>query len=335
MMIDLRSDTVTRPSSAMKEAMLHAKLGDDVLGDDPTVKKLEGQAAKMFGKESALFCPSGTMTNQIAIKVHTQAPGEVICEETAHIYRYEGGGIGFNSGCSIRLIKGNRGRFTTKQLLAEINPEDIHLPPTQLVSIENTCNKGGGSFWSLKAIQAIAKVCRDNQLPLHLDGARLFNALVKQKTAPAEIGNHFDSISICLSKGLGAPVGSLLIGSQAFIKKALRIRKILGGGMRQSGILAAAGIYALEHNIHRLAEDHKKAKIIGEALSKKSYVEAISPVDTNIVIFKLKKDLNPKEFIAQLESKNILVIGMGGQNIRLVTHLDFDDTQLEQLLEQL
>jgi len=334
-MIDLRSDTVTRPTPAMKQAMWEAELGDDVLGDDPAVKKLENQAAEMFAKEAALFCPSGTMTNQIAIKVHTQLPGEVICEETAHIYRYEGGGIGFNSGCSTRLIKGNRGRFTARQLMEEINPEDIHLPPTQLVSIENTCNKGGGSYWSLKAIQSISKVCREHRLPLHLDGARLFNALVKQKTSPVEIGKHFDSISICLSKGLGAPVGSLLIGSKHFIKKALRIRKIMGGGMRQSGILAAAGIYALNHHIHRLAEDHKRAKIIAKALTDKSYVDSIYPVDTNIVIFKLKKDLKPEEFLNQMAGKNILLIGMGGQAIRITTHLDFDDRMLEQLLNAL
>tara|TARA_R110002096_G_scaffold169779_11_gene341602 strand:+ start:5457 stop:6464 length:1008 start_codon:yes stop_codon:yes gene_type:complete len=335
MIVDLRSDTVTRPTAAMKIAMMEAKVGDDVLGDDPTVKELEAKAATLFGHEAALFCPSGTMTNQIAIKVHTNAPGEVICDELAHIYRYEGGGIGFNSACSVRLIKGAQGRFSAEQLKAEINPEDIHLAPSQLVSLENTCNKGGGTCWDFEEIRSIAKVCSENNLPLHLDGARLFNALVAQKIESKEMGKQFSSISICLSKGLGAPVGSLLIGSASFIKKSVRIRKILGGGMRQAGVLAAAGIYALDKHVNRLEEDHQRAKEIANALKSKSYVQSIYPVETNIVIFKLKEDYPSEQFISEMKSKGILVAGMGPQIIRMVTHLDVDDQGMEYLLENL
>lgn len=331
-MIDLRSDTITRPTVEMKEAMMEADLGDDVFGDDPTINKLESKAAELFGHEAALFCPSGTMTNQIAIKVHTKAPGEVICDELAHIYRYEGGGIGFNSGCSVRLIKGDRGRFTLDQLKAEINPDDVHFPPTQLVSIENTCNKGGGSCWDLNQIESIADFCKKQQLALHLDGARLFNALAAKQLKPENMGKHFNSISICLSKGLGAPVGSLLIGSSAFIKQARRIRKIFGGGMRQAGVLAAAGIYALDHHIQRLKDDHDKAKEIAQSLESKSFVKSIQPVDTNIIIFHLDDQYPAKNFIERMEGNGILLVGMGHQSIRIVTHLDIDEKALERTL---
>src|SRR5690554_1199298 len=336
MRIDLRSDTVTKPSKAMKAAMFEAEVGDDVLQDDPTVNALEKKAAARFGHEAALFCPSGTMTNQIAIKVHTKAPGEVICDELAHIYRYEGGGIGFNSGMSTRLINGDLGRFTLAQLIPEINDaEDIHLPPTQLVSIENTCNKAGGSLWDIQEIKKISAYCKKENLPFHLDGARIYNALIAQKISEKEMGQHFDSISICLSKGLGCPVGSLLIGSQSFIKQAIRIRKILGGGMRQAGYLAAAGIYALDHHIERLEEDHEKAKIIATVLSSCSFVERTNEVKSNIVIFDLRDGIEKNNFIEKLKSKGILVSAMGPQQIRMVTHLDINDAMLDHLITTL
>jgi len=336
MRIDLRSDTVTKPSKAMKAAMFEAEVGDDVLQDDPTVNALEKKAAARFGHEAALFCPSGTMTNQIAIKVHTKAPGEVICDELAHIYRYEGGGIGFNSGMSTRLINGDLGRFTLAQLIPEINDaEDIHLPPTQLVSIENTCNKGGGSLWDIQEIKKISAYCKKENLPFHLDGARIYNALIAQKINEKEMGQHFDSISICLSKGLGCPVGSLLIGSQSFIKQAIRIRKILGGGMRQAGYLAAAGIYALDHHIERLEEDHEKAKIIATVLSSCSFVKRTNEVKSNIVIFDLRDGIEKNNFIEKLKSKGILVSAMGPQQIRMVTHLDINDAMLDHLITTL
>src|SRR5690554_3059550 len=287
MLIDLRSDTVTKPTKEMLQAMFEAKVGDDVWGDDPTVIELEEKVASIFGHEAALFCPSGTMTNQIAIKVHTNAPGEVICEESAHVYRYEGGGIAFNSGLSSRLIKGDKGQFTLEQLKAEINADDVHFPPTQLVSLENTCNKAGGTIWDFNEIKRISQFCKENRLPIHLDGARLYNAIVETKISEKEFGQAFDSISLCLSKGLGCPVGSLLIGSKKFIKQAGRIRKIMGGGMRQAGYLAAAGIFALDNNINRLREDHQKAKSLAQIMEKCSFVEEVIRPQSNILIFKL------------------------------------------------
>jgi len=327
-MIDLRSDTVTQPTIEMKQAMMAAQLGDDVLGDDPTVRALEEKAAALFGHEAAVFCPSGTMTNQIAINVHTNAPGEVICDELAHIYHYEGGGIAFNSGVSNRLIKGDSGRFTLEQLIVEINPDDVHFPPTQLVAIENTCNKGGGCYWQLSEIERIATFCNSKELPLHLDGARLYNAIVAQNTTENEIGQYFDSISLCLSKGLGAPIGSLLIGTTNFIKKARRIRKLFGGGMRQAGMIAAAGIYALDHHIIRLAEDHQRAQTLKNILATKAFVKEIKPVDTNIVIFQLNDNINMQHFIQKMAQKEIHVVSMGTQLIRLVTHLGIGDEEL-------
>ncbi|MDB4082767.1 aminotransferase class I/II-fold pyridoxal phosphate-dependent enzyme [Vicingaceae bacterium] len=321
MIVDLRSDTVTQPTSEMKEAMLNTIVGDDVLGDDPTVIQLEELVAGRFGHEAALFCPSGTMTNQIAINVHTSAPGEVICDDLAHIYRYEGGGMAFNSAVSNRLIKGDRGRFTLEQLKAEINQDDIHFPPSQLVALENTCNKGGGCYWEMNEIEKIATYCRSKNIPIHLDGARLYNALVAQNTLELEIGMHFDSISICLSKGLGAPVGSLLTGTKSFIKKARRIRKIFGGGMRQSGYLAAAGIYALENNVERLKVDHENAKTIGNILDSKKEIKEIYPIDTNIVIYVLNDNIDLQDYLNRLNNKGIRAVSMGAQTVRLVTHL--------------
>lgn len=332
---DLRSDTVTKPTFAMLQAMMGAEVGDDVLGEDPTVKALEEKTAAIFGMEAGLFCPSGTMTNQIAIKIHTQPGTEVICDRKSHIYNYEGGGIAFNSGASVRLLEGPRGIFSPKMVEENINnPEDIHFPPTALVSLENTVNKGGGSIYSLEQIAAISLICKQYKLALHLDGARVFNALVETGENSREYGKYFNTISICLSKGLGVPVGSVLLGSHENIKKGRRIRKVLGGGMRQAGYLAAAGIYALEHNIERLREDHVRAREIGEVLQRQAYVEAVEPVDTNIVLFSLT-GISPQQFLQKLEAQQIKAIGFGANSIRMVTHLDFSDEMLGHLLEVL
>lgn len=330
-LIDLRSDTVTRPTKGMLDAMLSAKVGDDVFGDDPTVIELEKKVATMFGKEAALFCPSGTMTNQIAIKIHTQPGDEVICEEGSHVYRYEGGGIAFNSASSVKLIKGDRGRITAEQVLECINPDDIHSARSSLVVAENTSNRGGGSCYDFTELKKLSELCKGKKLKLHLDGARLFNALAVTGEKTTDVGKLFDSISICLSKGLGAPVGSVLIGNHDFIKQGRRVRKVFGGAMRQAGFLAAAGIYALDHHIDRLKEDHQRAKIIGQFLPQCGFVNEVMPVDTNIIIFKLNESTKEKEFIETLKSNGILVVGFGPQTIRMVTHLDFTDKHLDKL----
>lgn len=319
----------------MLDAMMSAKVGDDVFGDDPTVIELEEMVARMFGKEASIFCPSGTMTNQIAIKVHIKPGDEVICEQGSHVYRYEGGGIGFNSGASVRLIQGNRGRITAQQVLENINPDDVHFPVSKLVVAENTSNRGGGSCYDYVELKKISEACRDNNLSFHLDGARLFNALAATGETTNQVGDVFDSISICLSKGLGAPVGSLLIGNTNFIKQARRIRKVFGGGMRQAGYIAAAGIYALENNVSRLAEDHKKAKIIGETLQSCHFVKEVLPIQTNIVVFKLIDEIKDVDFLERLREKNIQAIGFGPQTIRMVTHLDFTDSMLDELIQEL
>ena len=332
MIIDLRSDTVTVPCKGMKEAMFNAKVGDDVFGEDPTVNELEKLGANLFGKKAAIFCPSGSMTNQIGIKIHTNAPGEVISDENSHIYKYEGGGVGFNSGLATKLLKGDRGRLTAKQIEEAINPDDVHMPESQLVSLENTCNKGGGSIYDIEEIKKIRSLCRDKNLKLHLDGARIFNALVEANYTAKDIGEEFDTISICLSKGLGAPVGSLLLGSESDIKKARRIRKIFGGGMRQVGYLAAAGIYALNHNIERLKEDHHRAKQLENALRNLTYVKNVLPVDTNIVVFEVVDDIDYNTIIKKLEDKNLKVVAFGPQQIRMVTHLNFTDDMLNETI---
>ena len=335
MIIDLRSDTVTKPSSEMKEAMFNAKVGDDVFGNDPTINRLEELGANMFGKEAGLFCPSGVMTNQIAIKINSNAPGEIICDELSHVYKYEGGGIGFNSGLATKLIKGNAGQITAKQIEAAINPDDVHFPETQLVSLENTCNKGGGTIYPLSEIKKIKALCESKNLKLHLDGARVFNALVEADYTAKELGEQFDTISVCLSKGLGAPVGSLLLGTKSDIKKARRIRKLLGGGMRQAGYLAAAGIYALENNIERLKEDHARAKTLGNTLEQLSFVEKVLPVCTNIVIFEVVNSIKHTDIIEKLAQKNVKVVAFGPQQIRLVTHLNFTEEMLGKTIEVL
>jgi threonine aldolase len=327
--IDLRSDTVTKPSKPMLEAMMNAQVGDDVFKEDPTINALENKAAKMFGKEAGLYCSSGTQTNQIAIKVHTQPGDEIICDHTSHIYRFEGGGIGFNSGASVRLIQGDRGRIKASDIVNEINdPANYHLPLTSLVSVENTANKGGGSYYDINELIKLKKVCADHGLKFHMDGARLFNAITETKETPEQYGKIFDSISICLSKGLGAPVGSLLLGSKEFIRNAHRKRKVLGGAMRQAGFLAAAGIYALDHNIERLKEDHKKAKHIASVLSGLSYIEEVIPAETNILIFKIPNKISNSEFLQKLDKNGIKAIGFGPQLIRFVTHLDYTDDML-------
>ena len=332
-MIDFRSDTVTLPTPAMLAYMQSAPVGDDVFGEDPSINALEAKTAGLFGMEAGLFCPSGTMTNQLAIKTHTQAGDEVICEELSHIYQYEGGGIASNSGASVKLLRGNRGRITAEQVLAAIHPEDVHKPISKLVSLENTCNRGGGACYDFSEIEAIQKVAKSNGLGLHLDGARIFNAIVHKKEDPTQYGKVFDSISICLSKGLGAPVGSVLLGSTPFIKKARRWRKVFGGGMRQAGSLAAAGIYALDNHVERLKEDHAKALEIKTALLKKDFVKEIFEVETNIVIAHIEGKYNATQLAAVLKEKNILVIAMTPAHIRFVVHLDITNEMLASTLE--
>jgi threonine aldolase len=331
MIIDLRSDTVTKPSKGMLDAMFNAEVGDDVFGEEPTVNALEEKAAKLFGKEAALFCPSGTMTNQVAIKIHTQPGDEVLCDTTAHIYNYEGGGISFNSGAQAKLLHGERGQISAQQVIENINPNYDWLTRTSLVCIENTANKAGGSYYSLKQMQALANVCKENKLNYHLDGARIFNAIIENDYTPLDIGKLFDSISVCLSKGLGAPVGSLLLGDKEFIRKARRVRKVFGGGMRQAGYLAAAGIYALDNNLNRLKEDHKRAKQLSTVINGLAYVDNVLPVDTNIIIFNLKENVRPDLFLQQLASNNIKATSFGKQAIRFVTHLDFTDEMVEKV----
>lgn len=335
MIVDLRSDTVTKPTPAMLNAMMIAKVGDDVFEEDETVLHLEKRAAAMFGKEAGLFCPSGTMANQIAIKCHVQPAGEVICDISAHVYNYEGGGIAFHSGASVRLINGDRGVFTAQDVLNSIQPDNIHYPISNLVCIENTCNRGGGRCWELQEIHQIKDVCDKHQLKLHLDGARIFNAIIQKGYTAKEIGSLFDTISICLSKGLGAPVGSIILGDNETIKKAKRYRKLFGGGMRQAGYLAAAGIYALENHIERLKEDHLRAKRLEEALNKMPYVAEVFPVETNIVVFRLKPEIDVTNFLQKLAEKNIKAVGFGPQAVRFATHLDINDVMIDYVIEEL
>ncbi len=332
-MIDFRSDTVTRPTPGMLNAMYNAPLGDDVFGEDPTINQLEHFTAALFGMEAGLFCPSGTMTNQIAIKCHTQPGDEVICDHLSHIYQYEGGGIAFNSGCSVRLLEGDRGRITAKQVLGAINPDDIHKPISTLVSLENTANRAGGSCYDFQEIQFIRQVCDQHQLKLHLDGARLFNALVAKNETCKQYGEVFDTISICLSKGLGAPVGSLLLGPASFIKKARRYRKVFGGGMRQAGMLAAAGLYALEHHVQRLQEDHQHTQLLADTLRQKDFVGEILPVETNIVIFEVKGRFTAPDLVTTLKQSNILALAISPTQIRLVVHLDITPAMIETTIQ--
>ncbi len=332
-MIDYRSDTFTKPGPAMLEAMCSADVGDDVFGEDPTVNLLESMSAEMFGMEAALFCPSGTMTNQIAIKCHTQPGDEVICDKLSHVYIYEGGGIAFNSGCQVKPIEGDRGRMNASQVLGAINADDIHKPPTRLVSLENSANRGGGSCYQFNEIQNIKEVCLQNKLKLHLDGARLFNSLVENREKPVDYGAVFDSISICLSKGLGAPVGSVLIGSGEFIHKARRVRKIFGGGMRQAGFMAAAGVYALENNIERLNIDHLHAKELASAFLMKDFTGRMMPVETNIIIFEVTGTFTARTLTDAFLQCGIRVIPVSATQIRMVLHLDVSERMVKDTIK--
>jgi threonine aldolase len=332
MIIDLRSDTVTKPTPGMLDAMHHAELGDDVFMEDPTVVKLENRLAEMFGMQAGIFAPSGTMTNQVAIRMHTVPGQEVICHKESHVYKYEGGGIMVNSHCSVKLIDGNRGRITQEDIEASLNnPADVHLPLSRLVCVEDTANRGGGAIYNVNDLIRISEYCRKMKLKLHLDGARVFNALVETGTDKKSYGRMFDSISICLSKSLGAPVGSVLLGTKEDIHAARRIRKILGGGMRQVGVIAAAGLYALDHHIERLKDDHARAKKIGAMMQKAVFVEEIFPVETNIVVAKLKKDFTVENIVTKLKEENILVVPFGPGLIRMVTHLDIHEEHLNKI----
>lgn len=336
MEINLISDTVTKPSPEMLQAMFNAKVGDDVFKQDPTVNAFEKMVADLFGMEAALFFPSGTMANQTAIKLNTNPGDQIICDKWSHIHLYEAGGASFNSGVNFNLLDGNRGMITAEQVAAGINdPEFYHAPLSKMVSIENTTNKGGGACYDLEELQKIKQICEDNNLKYHLDGARLWNALVAKQQHPKQYGVLFDTISVCFSKGLGAPIGSVLISDAETMHKALRIRKIFGGNMRQSGYLAAAGIYALQNNINRLADDHRRAKELGETLQQLTWVESVAPTETNIVIFEVKKPLTEKQVIDTLKSKGILISSMGQGKLRMVTHLDYKQVLHEYVLENL
>jgi len=336
MEINLISDTITKPTYEMLQYMFNAHVGDDVYKQDPTVIELENRTAEFFGMEAGLFFPSGTMANQTAIKLHTQPGEQLIADKYAHVYHYEGGGVSFNSGVSCCLLDGNRGMITAAQVKAAINdPEFYHSPLTSLVCVENTTNKGGGACYELEDLREIKKVCDAHNLKFHLDGARIWNALVAKRQNPREFGAIFDTISVCLSKGLGAPIGSVLLGSKADIRRALRIRKILGGGMRQVGYLAAAGLYALAHNIERLAEDHRRAKEIAKILSTKPWIASIEPVETNILIFSLAEGYSDQLLIEKLKQKNILISSLGHNKLRIVTHLDYKEVMHTYVLETL
>ena len=329
-MIDLRSDTVTKPTEEMLKYMFSAKVGDDVFGEDPTVNELQEYAADLFGKEAALFCSSGTQTNQIAINVHVQPGGEVICHKESHVFKYEGGGIARNSGASIRTLEGDRGRLKVDEIAAWYNPPlDVHYPLTQLVSLEDTANRGGGSIYHFQDILDIQTYCKNMNIPLHLDGARLFNALVENNIPYKTYAAAFDSISICLSKGLGAPVGSLLLGNKDFIEKARRVRKVFGGGMRQAGVIAAGGLFALKNNVEKLVDDHEKARQLEACLQSLNWVKEVIPVETNIVVAILKNPDNRDTVIEALKKEGVLAMAFGPGMIRMVTHLDISLEAIE------
>jgi threonine aldolase len=336
MEINLISDTVTKPTPEMLQFMFNAKVGDDVYKQDPTINELEATVAQLFGMEAALFFPSGTMANQTAIKLHTNPGDQIICDKWAHIHLYEGGGASFNSGVNFNLLEGNRGMITAQLVKEGINdPEFYHAPLSKLVSIENTTNKGGGACYDIEELQKIKQVCIENNLKYHLDGARLWNALIAKKQHPKQFGELFDTISVCFSKGLGAPVGSVLVSDKVTIKRALRIRKIFGGGMRQAGYLAAAGLYALKNNINRLEDDHRRAKEIGQLLSTLNWVEKVEPIETNILIFSVKSPLTDTLVMEKLKEKSIHISSMGHGKLRIVTHLDYKEVMHSYVIETL
>ncbi|HSD08090.1 GntG family PLP-dependent aldolase [Flavobacterium sp.] len=336
MEINLISDTITKPSLEMLQYMFNAQVGDDVYKQDPTVNALEARLAGMFGMEAGLFFPSGTMANQTAIKLHTQPGEQLIADKYAHVYNYEGGGVSFNSGVSCCLLDGDRGMITAEQVSGAINdPDFYHSPLTSLVCVENTTNKGGGACYDLEELKKIKRVCVENNLKFHLDGARIWNAVVAKKQHPREFGALFDTISVCLSKGLGAPIGSVLLSDKATIHRALRIRKILGGGMRQVGYLAAAGNFALDNNIAKLVDDHRRAREIAEVLIKRTWIGKVEPVETNILIFSVRDDLNEKILIDKLKEKGIFISSLGHGKLRIVTHLDYKEVMHTYVLETL
>jgi threonine aldolase len=327
--IDLRSDTVTRPTKGMRQAMADAEVGDDVFGDDPTVIRLETRVAELFGMQRAVFVPSGTMANQISIRAHTEPGNEIICHESSHVYLYEGGAPAALAGCSLRLLTGERGMFSADDVERAIRPDDQHFPKTTLVVVENTQNRGGGSVWSLDAIAAIRDVARKHGLKMHLDGARILNACVAAKASPAGYARHFDSATICFSKGLGAPVGSAVAGSTEFIARARRFRKMYGGAMRQAGILAAAAEYALNHHVERLADDHQNARVLADALSACGCLKVVPP-ETNIVYFDIDEKLGTaKQFAESLRDRGVWTIPVAPQRIRAVTHLDVSPSDIQ------
>jgi len=330
--INLISDTVTKPTKEMLASMMEAEVGDDVFREDPSINRLEKKVADMFSKEAAIYCPSGTMTNQIAIKVHTNPLDELICDINSHVYQYETGGYAFNSGIAVNLIQGDHGKITAQQIDAAIKPAYDWLPASKLVVLENSCNKGGGSYYTTGEINPIADLCKESGLKLHLDGARLFNVLVETGESTHSVGQLFDSISVCMSKGLGAPVGSLLVGDESFIAQARRFRKVMGGGMRQAGYLAAACVYALDHHVDRLKEDNQKAKTIEATLKELSYVNDVKPVYTNIVIFSLHQAINVSDYLTHLAGHGIIASQFGPHEVRFVTHLDFTDDMLDDLI---
>jgi threonine aldolase len=333
MITDFRSDTVTKPTAGMMDAMMNASVGDDVFREDPTVNRLEKRMAELFGMESALWCVSGTMSNQVAIATHTKPGDEIICEQESHVYYYEGGGIAYNAGCQSRTIAGDRGRITAGQVLKVVNPDDVHRARTSLVCLENTSNRGGGSCYDIDEIKKIREVCNQHDLNLHLDGARLFNALVAKNQQPSQFGSLFDSISVCFNKGLGCPAGSMLMGTERFIRQAIRKRKVFGGGLRQAGFLAATALYALDHHVERLSTDQLHAQKIGATLQAHPFVKMVLPVESNLVIFELNDDQDPKAFIKELKAKDVLLLTISDKRLRIVTHLDISSDMVDHFLK--
>ncbi len=335
-MIDLRSDTVTKPTAAMRKAMAQAEVGDDVYGEDPTVNRLQDMAAGLLGKKAGLFVPSGTMANQLAIRIHTQPGQEIIVESNAHIVRYEQGAAGALAGVQLRWVTGDRGVIGPEQVEAAIRPKDPYSIQTALICLENTHNSGGGTIYPLATIERIRAVAAAHAIPMHLDGARLFNAVAATTLPPAAYATHFETVSFCLSKGLGAPAGSLLLTNDlALIEKAKRFRRMYGGAMRQAGILAAAGIYALEHHVERLKEDHINAKRLARKLQQIPAI-TINPqhVDTNIVIFDVTGHrMTPAALVASLKQEGVLINAIGGTSFRAVTHLDISTQAIDRACE--
>ena len=336
MEINLISDTVTKPTPEMLQAMFNAKVGDDVFKQDPTVNEFERIVADLFGMEAALFFPTGTMANQTAIKLNTNPGDQIICDKWSHIHLYESGGASSNSGVNFNLLDGKRGMITAEQVKEGINdPEFYHTPMSKMVGIENTTNKGGGACYDIEELQKIKQVCVDHNLKYHLDGARLWNAMIAKKQQPKQFGELFDTISVCFSKGLGCPIGSVLLSDAETIHRALRVRKIFGGNMRQSGYLAAAGIYALQNNINRLEEDHKRAKELGQVLEQLAWIEKVAPVETNIIVFSVQPHIKDQEVIEMLKQKGIAISLLAKGKLRIVTHLDYRQVMHEYVLEAL